>query len=98
MICYNVHTIGILLAAGIAFFGGGKNYGVFEYKTDEPSQFSELVGYQVSFDDVGMGFLASAAGREHFYFLLHDSTSQFLPETQERLLSSKNAYDCIYKK
>jgi hypothetical protein len=82
--------------AGIAFFGGGKNYGVFEFKNTTPTQFSQLVGYEIGLDDVGKGFLASAAGREKFYFLLHDSTTQFLPETQEALLESENAYDCIY--
>ncbi len=84
--------------AGIAFFGGGKNYGVFEFKNTEPTQFSQLVGYEIGLEDVDMGFLAAAAGREKFYFLLHDSTTQFLPEAQDAFLESENAYDCIYKK
>ena len=83
--------------AGIAFFGGGKNYGVFEFKNAEQTQFSQLVGYEIGLDEVDKGFLASAAGKEKFYFLLHDATTQFLPQAQETLLQSKNAYDCIYK-
>ncbi len=83
--------------AGIAFFGGGKNYGVFECKNAEETQFSQFVGYEIGLDDVDKGFLAAAAGREKFYFMLYDSTSQFLPETQDAYLDSKNAYDCIYK-
>lgn len=83
--------------AGIAFFGGGKNYGVFELKNTDKTQFSQFVGYEISLDEVGKGFLASAAGKEKFYFMLHDSTTQFLPETQDFYLNSKNAFDCIYK-
>lgn len=84
--------------AGIAFFGGGYNYGVFEYKNSNESQFSQLIGYEIGLGDVGKGFLASAAGNEDFYFLLHDSTTQFLPEAQDRLLESEDAYECIYRK
>jgi hypothetical protein len=43
--------------------------------------------------------LQSAAGDESFYFLLHDSTVEdFLPKTQEEMLKSGNAYQCIYAK
>lgn len=83
--------------AGIAFFGGGKNYGVFEFKDTDKTQFSELVGYEIGLGDVNKGFLASAAGNEKFYFMLYDSTSQFLPQTQDYYLASQNAYDCIYR-
>ena len=85
--------------AGVTLFGGGKNYGVFDTsKMDKSSQFSELVGYEIGLADAGMSFLGSAAGHEKFYFMLHDRTTQFLPEGQDRFLQSENAYDCIYYK
>ena len=84
---------------GITIFGGGKNYGVFDSsKMDKNSQFSKLVGYEIGLADAGMGFLGSAAGHEKFYFVLHDSTTPFLPENQDSLLKTENAYECIYYK
>ena len=74
--------------AGIAFFGGGKNYGVFEW-VDK----NELVGFEVSLADVGKAFLTAAAGNENFYFMLYDSKSGFSPEEQE----NNKSYDCLYK-
>ena len=84
---------------GITIFGGGKNYGVFDAsKMDKDSQFSSLVGYEIGLADAGMGFLGSAAGHEKFYFLLHDSTTPFLPENQDSILKTESAYECIYRK
>ena len=81
---------------GIAFFGGGKNYSVFESKD---YSFKPLNGYEIKLSDVGKQYLQSAAGDESFYFLLHDSTVEdFLPKTQEEMLKSGNAYQCIYAK
>ena len=81
--------------AGIAFFGGGKNYGVCE----DGNTFSNLTGYTVTLSDVGRAELQWAAGNEPFYFLMHDaSTLNFLPETQEEILNSDSAYDCIKPK
>ena len=83
---------------GIAFFGGGKNYGVFEYLNEDKS-FATLNGYQVSFGDIGRSYLELAAGTEEFYFLMHDSTTlNFLPSNQEEMLSSESAYEFVYKK
>jgi len=43
--------------------------------------------------------LQTAAGNESFYFMLNDATTQnFLPEHQEQILKTKEAYSCIYKK
>lgn len=84
--------------AGITFFGGGRNYGVFEYKNPANPIFAELTGYEINLADAGKEFLNAAAGGESFYFLLSDATSSFLPEEQERLLASENAYDCITKR
>ncbi len=81
--------------AGVAFFGGGKNYGVFEQDGYEWKQFN---GYEISLADVDRSYLHAAAGDENFYFLLHDRTTlDFLPEAQEEILNSENAYSNIYK-
>lgn len=80
--------------SGIAIFGGGKNYGVCEFKNYE---FYLLNGYSVSLADVNKAFLNAAAGNEKFYFLLHDSTNvNFLPSKQEEILNSSDAYSFIY--
>lgn len=84
------------LHAGIAFFGGGKNYCVFE---GENYQTYDLNGYAINLSDVGKGILQAASGEHDFYFLLCDATTlNFLPEDQARILASGEAYDCIYKK
>ncbi len=76
---------------GIAIFGGGKNYGVTEFKN---YTFEPLVGYSIGLDDVGKGLLELAAGTEDFYFLLNDSSAEyFLPTTQENMTD-----DLLYKK
>ena len=83
--------------AGITFFGGGKNYGVFDSsEMNQDSQFSELNGYEIGLGQAEKSFLELAAGKEKFYFLLHDATSTFLPQNQESILNSENAYECIY--
>ena len=79
---------------GIAMFGGGKNYGVFETKN---YKFKALNGYTIGLSDVNKHALAIAAGQEDFYFLLNDSTtSGFLPDDQARILNSSDAYSPIY--
>jgi len=81
--------------AGIAFFGGGKNYSVFDDKNYTTYDLNE---YAINLSDVGKGMLSAAAGYEDFYFMLCDRTTlDFLPETQEEILESGNAYSCIYK-
>ena len=82
---------------GIAFFGGGKNYGVFENATNSKWPYA-YNGYPVSLSDVNRPELIMAAGEEEFYFLLHDSTTQgFLPQNQEAILKSADAYSFVYK-
>ncbi len=79
---------------GIAMFGGGKNYSVFETKD---YTFKILNGYDIKLSDVNKVELQVAAGNESFYFLLNDSTTQgFLPEDQTRILNSDEAYAPIY--
>ncbi len=79
---------------GIAFFGGGKNYGVFENKD---YTFKVLNGYEINFADINKVELQVAAGVESFYFMLNDTTTQgFLPDDQETILGSTDAYAPIY--
>ncbi len=81
---------------GIAFFGGGKNYGVFETQN---YTFKVLNGYEIKLSDVGRVELQLAAGDEGFYFMLNDSTTQgFLPDDQAEMLQSTSAYAPIYQK
>ncbi len=79
--------------AGIAFFGGGKNYSVFDSESD-----ISLGRYEVSLDIVNQTILKVAAGNEDFYFFIYDKLSDFTPQMQEEKLTDKSAYDCIYKK
>lgn len=81
---------------GIAIFGGGKNYGVFEQKG---ATAYGLLGYEISLTDVGKDYLKLAAGEQSFYFMLHNSTSTFSPAMQDAYLSTDgNAYGFIYPK
>ena len=79
---------------GIAFFGGGKNYGIFETKD---YKFYNLNGYKVTLNEAGRGELEAAAGEEEFYFLMHDATTvNFTPAKQAQILASSDAYSFIY--
>ena len=81
--------------AGIAFFGGGKNYGLFEDNAN-----TNLEGFAVSLKDVDVdkAALETAAGTEPFYFNIYDNTtSVFTPEMQESM-SDADMYACIYNK
>ena len=84
--------------AGIAFFGGGKNYGVLEYKNFNFYEFSKP--YEISLEDAGRIELTLAAGTEDFYFVLYDSTTlNFLYEKQEEMRRDPDdGYSCLYKK
>ena len=83
---------------GIAFFGGGKNYGVFE-AVNRDKAFADLSGYEISFADIKRTELEMAAGSEEFYFLLCDATSlNFTPITQNNLIASGDAYEFVYNK
>ena len=77
--------------AGIAFFGGGKNYSVFVDNAN-----SGLNNYEVSLADVNASYLQAAAGRENFYFAMHSTNTGYLPQHQEESLNSGDAYDFIY--
>ena len=77
---------------GIAFFGGGKNYGVFDNSNYTSHT---LTGYTVSLSDTSVQYLALAAGSQPFYFLLHDRTSSFSPQQQENILKTNEAYSFV---
>ena len=83
--------------AGIAFFGGGKNYSVVENLiTQFPYNFNEYnVKLSELTDDKGQnqGYLQTAAGNEAFYFLIYDKTCGF---TYDKQVSLEGKYDCLY--
>lgn len=87
---------------GIAFFGGGKNYSVFENKGENfkgllvDSDSVEFESYEISLKDVGKEFLELAAGEHPFYFTVYGGNSRFNPVAQKEILQTNNAYDCIY--
>ncbi len=79
--------------AGVTFFGGGRNYGLFEDNAN-----LNLEGFEVSLGDVDKSALENAAGVEHFYFNIYDkTTSSLTPEIQNNM-SGTEMYACIYKK
>lgn len=79
---------------GIAIFGGGKNYCVFE----DNNTFAKMNTYQVSLSDVGESYLEVASGREPFYFRMCGSDSAFTPVIQRQYFELGNAYTNVYKK
>ncbi len=82
--------------AGIAFFGGGRNYCLFEDNT--VGNGLGLNGFEVSLDDVGKQALVRAAGCENFYFNIYSgANTHFTPEMQENM-STEEMYACIYNK
>ena len=81
--------------AGIAFFGGGKNYCVFDSDSDIVNQ---LAQYSVSLGVVGRSELQIAAGDENFHFFIFNNKSAFNPAAQESILTSEKAYDFVARK
>ncbi len=81
--------------AGIVFFGGGKNYSVFD---SDGSLARELGQYKITLAAVNRPELQFAAGDEEFYFFIYDKTSTFTPQMQDEKLQSGEIYDCIYRK
>ena len=70
---------------GIAFFGGGKNYGVFDFTA--ASNMNTIKGYEIPFDALkgsdgsSQSFLEHAAGSEPFFFYMFDSKGEFTPSS-----------------
>lgn len=67
--------------AAIAFFGGGKNYGVVDNQIT--SEFNpNLQSYDITLEAAGQGIFEKAAGSEPFYFLVYDINSGFNYDNQ----------------
>ena len=78
--------------AGIAFFGGGKNYSVVE--TNITSGFNHTLStLQVTLKEVDQAFLENAAGTQPFYFMVYGANSTFNYLTQ---LEMTDKYSCLY--
>lgn len=90
---------------GIVFFGGGKNYGIFE---DNSKNFQnipnfnandiKLQEYNISLGDVGQSTLEQAAGNKPFYFMIYGANSNFNFEDQVGILNGGYADNCIFFK
>ena len=89
---------------GIVFFGGGKNYGVFEDNSHsfkgliEDSAKLKMNEYSILLSDVKQELLEKAAGDKPFYFVLYSANSKFTPPVQQTILGGNNAYNCVYFK
>ncbi len=81
--------------AGIAFFGGGKNYGVVENAITSTTFNHALQEYEVTLKDVKQELFEKASGDKAFYFYLYDSKGTFTYETQ---INMTGKYDCLYAK
>ena len=81
--------------AGIAFFGGGKNYCVFD---SDSSIVNQLAQYDVALDVVERPELILAAGNENFHFFIFNNKSTFNPAEQEKILESEKGYDFVARK
>lgn len=74
---------------GIAFFGGGKNYDVFENRITDPT-IGSMSKYSISFNDVDRYYLTAAAGEEPFYFCMYNKNHGISVERQLMDLASPN--------
>lgn len=87
---------------GIAFFGGGKNYGIFENKMSGDfnhafSTYNVSLGQLTDENGQNQGYLRHAAGNEPFYFVLYNADSTFGYAEQQAISASTNKYACLYK-
>lgn len=89
---------------GIAFYGGGKNYGILDLSEFEGERMTE---YTVNLGILAQGepsnsmlylqgtMLPLAAGTEDFRFFMYDAASDFGYAEQQKLIQSGAAYDFI---
>jgi len=69
---------------GVAFFGGGKNYGVLDLTETDAAFQKDIHTYSIPFSELGnQSFLHLAAGDEPFYFFMFDAKSSFKYSTQQ---------------
>ena len=82
--------------AGIAFFGGGKNYCVVEFADGASGMVDDMNPHNISLGMVNKGFLESAAGSEEFCFFICSGltvgSDGFSPAAQQ---SMEGQYDAI---
>jgi len=78
---------GSYVHGGIAFFGGGKNYGVFD-TTEAIGDSKRLPSYPIGLDEVGSGYLTYAAGDEPFYFFMFNA-STYKPNGDDSIINKK---------
>ena len=88
--------------AGIAFFGGGKNYSVLEIADDAGGMIADLAPHPISLAQAGELKLETAAGSESFcFFICSGATVEnngFSPAKQKEILASgEDAYGFVYK-
>ena len=81
--------------AGIAFFGGGKNYSVIEFADGAGGMVDDLNPHNISLGMVEKGFLERAAGPEEFCFFICSGATvgsgSFSPQMQENMEGQYNA-------
>ena len=82
--------------AGIAFFGGGKNYSVVENNISAENALGVISKYSVRLNSVGAANeivdLEMAAGQQPFYFMIYNAESGFTYQNQENMTGK---YDCL---
>ena len=78
--------------AGIAYFGGGKNYSIVENNISAENSLGTFSTYETRLSLVGHATLEYAAGSEYFHFMVYDKVSGFTYLDQENL---SNKYDCL---
>ena len=88
--------------AGIAFFGGGKNYSVLDIKAGAGGMVADLASHPLSLAEAGEPTLEVAAGSESFcFFICSGATVEnggFSPDAQRKILESEDAYGFIERK
>ena len=73
--CNNSYYSDDYVHGGIVFFGGGKNYGVFDI-TESTSSLPSLPIFKVTFGEIGpdYDYLKFAAGEEPFFFAMYNAS------------------------
>jgi hypothetical protein len=88
--------------AGIAFFGGGKNYSVLEIADGAGGMVYDLASHPLSLTEAGESTLEFAAGPESFYFFICSGATVesggFSPDAQRKILESEDAYGFVERK
>ncbi len=88
---------------GIVLFGGGKNYGIVEDKSQNFTNIPNFDNANIKFNeycialrDVGQAKLEEAAGNNPFYFMIYGNNSNFNYDDQMAIINGGYADNCIY--